>query len=91
MNVLRRKGDGPYACPCCGVLTLEERGMYEICPVCYWEDDGQDDHDADEVRGGPNYELSLAQGRRNFAAFGASRRQDIGKVRDPLSHEHPIK
>lgn len=91
VNVLRRKGDEPYACPCCGFLTLEERGMYEICPVCGWEDDGQDDHDADEVRGGPNYELSLTQGRRNFAAFGASHRRDIDKVRDPLSYEHPIK
>ncbi|MEU0484055.1 CPCC family cysteine-rich protein [Streptosporangium sp. NPDC006013] len=83
MNIHRPKGNEPYPCPCCGFLTLEERGMYEICPVCFWEDDGQDDHDADAVRGGPNYELSLTQGRRNFAEFGASRRQDIGAVRDP--------
>jgi hypothetical protein len=27
-------------------------------PVCFWEDDGQDDHDADLVRGGPNGALS---------------------------------
>ncbi|MEW9527386.1 hypothetical protein [Microbispora sp. NPDC049125] len=31
-------------------------------PVCFWEDDGQDDHDADEVHGGPDFELSLTQG-----------------------------
>src|SRR5262249_6030280 len=43
-----------YRCPCCHCLTLHERGGYEICPVCFWEDDGQDDHDADEGRGGPN-------------------------------------
>lgn len=28
-----------YACPCCGCLTLDERGGYDICPVCFWEDD----------------------------------------------------
>ncbi|HEI2325144.1 TPA: hypothetical protein SI485_004590, partial [Escherichia coli] len=28
-----------YKCPCCGYLTLPERGQYDICPVCQWEDD----------------------------------------------------
>ncbi len=28
-----------YACLCCGYLTLDERGGYDICPVCFWEDD----------------------------------------------------
>lgn len=28
-------------CPCCGYLTLPERGQYDICPVCLWEDDGR--------------------------------------------------
>ena len=28
-----------YKCLCCGYRTLEERGGYDICPVCYWEDD----------------------------------------------------
>ncbi|HEY5317723.1 MAG TPA: CPCC family cysteine-rich protein, partial [Solirubrobacteraceae bacterium] len=29
-----------FTCPCCGFLTLPdpERGSYEICPVCFWED-----------------------------------------------------
>jgi hypothetical protein len=69
-----RTSDGSlYACPCCGEQTLSERGGYDICSVCGWEDDGQDDHDADEVRGGPNYELSLSQARQNFREFGACR------------------
>ncbi|WHO76586.1 MULTISPECIES: CPCC family cysteine-rich protein [Rhizobium] len=40
-------------------------------PVCFWEDDGQDDHDAELVRGGPNGPLSLVQARLNFAESGA--------------------
>jgi hypothetical protein len=42
-----------------------ERGGFEICPVCFWEDDGQDDPDADVVLGGPNGQLSLTQARNN--------------------------
>jgi hypothetical protein len=70
---LQRSSDGgPYACPCCRSVTLPERGAFEMCPVCFWEDDGQDDHDADEVRGGPNGMLSLTQARAKFSAAGAS-------------------
>ncbi|MFS8121813.1 CPCC family cysteine-rich protein, partial [Rhizobium sp. BR 250] len=56
-----------YRCPCCRCLTLHERAGYEICPVCFWEDDGQDDPYADQVRGGPNADLSLTQARQNYA------------------------
>lgn len=29
-----------YKCLCCGFYTLDERGAYDICPVCFWEDEG---------------------------------------------------
>jgi hypothetical protein len=76
-----------YSCPCCGFKTLRGRGQYELCRVCFWEDDGQDDHDADEVRGGPNSTLSLAQARINFRAFGACESHFVNKVRPPLPDE----
>jgi len=82
-----RKGplkEGCYACPCCGSLTLTERGGFEICDVCFWEDDGQDDADADTVRGGPNGSLSLTQARANFKKFGACKKQDRRFVRIPF-------
>ena len=28
-----------YTCPCCGYKTLDDEHEYEICPICYWEDD----------------------------------------------------
>ena len=67
----RSDANAIYRCPCCGYRTLRERGQHEICKVCFWQDDGQDDHDADEVRGGPNKNLSLTQARANYRAFGA--------------------
>src|SRR5712671_3874409 len=58
-NVFAPPSGEKYTCPCCGHTTLDERGAYEICSECGWEDDGQDDHDSDVVRGGPNGSLSL--------------------------------
>jgi hypothetical protein len=74
-------------CPCCRFRTLTEKGAFEMCPVCYWEDDGQDDADAEVVRGGPNGSLSLSEARNNFAEFGASDLLYIGKVRAGLASE----
>jgi len=74
-------------CPCCGYRTLEERAGFELCAVCFWEDDGQDDHDADEVRGGPNGDVSLAQARANYLKLGACRERDLPHVRSPKPEE----
>jgi Cysteine-rich CPCC len=82
-------GNGPYACPCCRFLTLSARGADEICQVCFWEDDGQDDHDADEVRGGPNGNLSLASARANFRNIGAWSDTALSHVRAPRPEEVP--
>ncbi|NJS13240.1 MAG: enoyl-CoA hydratase/isomerase family protein [Sphingopyxis sp.] len=76
-----------YHCPCCGYPTLKTRGGFEICPICYWEDDGQDDHDVLAVRGGPNYELSLSSARKNFREIGACEAGMIRHVRPPTKEE----
>ena len=55
-------------CPCCGARTLATRGDYDICLVCWWEDDGKDNPTADEVSG-PNH-LTLTQARVNFLVTG---------------------
>ena len=72
-----------WACSCCRFLTLHERGGFDICKVCFWEDD----HDASIVRGGPNGGLSLERARRNFAAYGACDERFKTKVRAPLPEE----
>ena len=80
---------GHYACPCCGFITLTAKppGTFELCPVCYWEDDGVQFEDPEYV-GGANRE-SLNAARRNFQDFGASSRTALSKVRRPLPEEEP--
>lgn len=91
VNVSKPADGNPCACPCCGYLTLAERGAHQICPVCYWEDDGQDDHDVTVIRGGPNKELNLARARNNFVTFGASAERYRDRARPPHDEEHPLK
>ena len=76
-----------FGCPCCKFKTLFGRGGFEMCPVCWWEDDGQDEHDAEHVRGGPNGNLSLRKAQENFKKFGASDKDFVGKTRKPLPDE----
>jgi hypothetical protein len=74
-------------CLCCGSRTLSAPGAFELCPVCWWQDDGQDESDADVVRGGPNGALSLTVARANFLACGASDPRFVSRVRAALPTE----
>jgi hypothetical protein len=76
-----------YRCPCCKHKTLHGRARFEMCPVCCWEDDGQDEHDAEEVWGGPNGSLSLRMGQENFKKFGAYEECLIDLARKPSAEE----
>ncbi len=74
-------------CLCCGNLTLTTPATFELCPVCWWQDDGQDESDADVVRGGANGLLSLTAARANFLACGACDTHFVGRVRVALPSE----
>jgi hypothetical protein len=74
-----------YACPCCGNLTLEGRGHYDICPVCFWEDDPI--QSADESYDGGANEMSLHTARSNYREFGAVSRDMLPHVRKPTIDE----
>jgi hypothetical protein len=84
VNVVQPPRGRPYACPCCRYLTLDERGAWEICDVCGWEDDGQDDQDPDRVRGGPNGRESLTEAREWFNEHGS--RNESQFTRAPLPY-----
>ena len=78
-----------YKCECCGYYTLteESKGNYNICPVCFWEDDIVQLEDPD-FSGGANEE-SLNQARNNYVKFGASDKKFLNKVRKPQYNELP--
>ncbi len=65
-------------CPCCDFFTLEVRGDYDICPICFWEDDGVD-IDKLDCGSGPNH-MTLREGRNNFREFGACDRKMLEHV-----------
>ena len=52
--LLAMVSEGTHQCPCCDYYTLRGRAGFEVCPVCYWEDDGQDLGELDVVSG-PNH------------------------------------
>jgi len=53
-------------CPCCGSKVLRERGAFEICSVCGWEDDPAQAKDSD-LAGGANT-MSLSDARAAWQA-----------------------
>lgn len=80
---------GKYACPCCGYLTLtyEPPGTFEICTVCYWEDDNLQ-YTEPEREGGANL-ICLREAMENFRKCGATSLEFMDVVRLPLQEEHP--
>ncbi|MFK0114523.1 CPCC family cysteine-rich protein [Streptomyces sp. NPDC090994] len=57
-------------CPCCGHRVLDAMpGSYEICPVCFWEDDGVQFRQP--TMGGGANQVSLIKAQRNHQDFGA--------------------
>jgi hypothetical protein len=78
--------DAFYPCPCCGYLTFEEPpGSFEICPICFWEDDVVQLAFPD-MAGGAN-KCSLMEGQRNFASFRACECRLLGNSRQPRGDE----
>lgn len=78
-------------CPCCGHLTLdggfEAEGDYDICLVCFWEDDPEQRKDV-RLTNGAN-EPCLLEARKNYREFGACERRSLPHVRPPRPEEIP--
>lgn len=78
-----------YPCACCGFLSRShaEHDTFEICPICFWEDDAVQFIDID-FEGGANQE-SLRKARQNYKEFGASSVKFLKLVRPPRLDEIP--
>lgn len=76
-----------FYCPCCGYDTFIEKptGTYQICGICFWEDDPVQFEDLN-FKGGAN-KVSLIQGQRNFEKFGACEKDMETNVREPNDND----
>lgn len=74
-------------CPCCDYFTLEEYADWEICSVCFWEDDGHDLNRQDDPSS-CNRGLTLHQGRENFRQFGACEPEMVQHVCSMDKRQH---
>lgn len=83
MNSMSEK----YICPCCDFRTLDEppSGTFDICTICFWEDDNVQLNNPDYA-GGAN-QASLNQARENFREFGACELRCKEYVRKPTMEE----
>jgi hypothetical protein len=77
-----------FTCPCCGYKTFTHPpdGSFEICHVCFWENEAAQLEDPD-FDGGAN-KVSLRQAQQKFIQFGASEEAMIPHVR-PANDSEP--
>jgi hypothetical protein len=68
-------------CPCCGYKTLSSERHYDICSICFWEDDPIQ-YDDPFYEGGANH-ISLLTAKENFEQIGACDLESIQYVRKP--------
>ena len=68
-------------------MTEEPPGTFEVCPVCYWEDDEVQFRNLD-YEGGAN-SVSLCVARLNYARLGACSEECVNHVRSPTPEEIP--
>ena len=71
-----------HPCPCCGYRTLPQRGAYDLCPVCWWEDEGLEPWEYS----GPNGR-TLVEAQQEYLAQHRPYRLRAGKVRAPKRGE----
>ncbi|MEM7174098.1 MAG: CPCC family cysteine-rich protein [Bacteroidota bacterium] len=90
MEIKKKKNKyNKYQCPCCKYYTLEEgrENSFDICDVCYWEDDEIQEDDP-SYTGGAN-DVSLNQARENFKKYKAASEFVARFTRAPNEYELP--
>lgn len=70
-------------CACCKHFTVE--GMFDICPICFWQKDSfQEKHNFDN--GGPNM-VCLLDAQENYKKYAVSEERFKEYVRRPTDAE----
>lgn len=79
-----------YECPCCCNLTFYDKpgGTFDICPVCFWEDDDLSTTSPEQTF--DINKVSLNQAKINYKEFGACEKGMVLHVRSPFDNEKTI-
>ncbi len=64
-----------HACPICSFETLEKRGEYFICDVCFWEDDGISELEPERYSGANR--MTFSEAREHFRTNGTTRNRSL--------------
>lgn len=74
-----------YTCFICGYRTLDERCGWEICPICFWEDDVLVQGDEDRSSGANH--MTVVEAQANYSRISAISPEYLDKVRPPRENE----
>jgi hypothetical protein len=71
-----------YTCPCCGYIVFSEApGSYDVCHVCFWEDD--DVQLADPWFPGGANKPNLIESQKHYKKYGAMGKEFVKNVKGP--------
>lgn len=73
-----------FFCVVCGYNTLETQHDWDICPICYWEDDVVGDVD---TTSSANEGMWISEAQANFTKFGAVSERLRSYVRPPNKND----
>ena len=74
-------------CPCGGYVVFDEPpGSYDICPICFWEDDALSSSLPTPSPGGAN-RVTLVAAQAGFASLATSVNSQPNTLIDPASGE----
>ena len=77
------------ACVVCGYRTLGARADWDICPICFWEDDVIID-DRQDAKSPANGDMWVSEAQANFVTIGACRPEHSQNVRSPTDEDERV-
>ena len=77
---MNEKENDRQMCPVCGQYRFETQDEYEICPICWWEDDPGQRDDPEEDSGANG--MSLIEAREWWQKTGKTllEKKEIGRA-----------
>jgi len=72
---IERLNKAVFHCPCCDFISLSKKNAFEICPICFWQDDTLDNEGYSGANG-----MKIQEARHNYKKYGACSEDIIKNV-----------